>query len=308
MDWKKQAVAKGAAARERGKTLSKKIASTVKNGLKATTSIAGDAFSAASNWQNSAELSRWLTKHFSSHASTIASRAMDAKFIETGVGGSWHRLVDGGHSISGSWEAVKGALPDLDTRELIGVWTNEYWKDLITARGMPIVLLESTENVSEYVKHLDSVNVVEILGGSVAGVSIYSNWNDPQKLIASATSAEASSLIYANVVAPLVSLIALGRAVYLVRQSEQADLQQLLIPAFKGLSRSGANILLISVIPGGFLVHLSSGIVISIAHNYAWDKVDDNKEIIMSALKESLKNLSNDVLEKTIRALPSPKT
>ena len=33
-------------------------------------------------------------------------------------------------------------------------------------------------------------------------------------------------------------------------------------------SRSGATILLITVIPSGFLLHLSSGIVISLAHSY----------------------------------------
>ena len=62
--------------------------------------------------------------------------------------------------------------------------------------------------------------------------------------------------VYANVIAPLVSLIGLGRAYFLLRKSEQDDLQQLIAPALKGLSRSGATILLITVSPGGFLYPL----------------------------------------------------
>jgi hypothetical protein len=115
---------------------------------------------------------------------------------------------------------------------------------------MPIVALDHADNLNEYFKHLDCVNVAQLIGGEVCGVSIYCNWNDPAKLVASATATECSGIVYANVVAPLVTLIALGRAYYLLKKSEQDDLQELIAPALKGLSRGGASILLISVIPG----------------------------------------------------------
>ena len=67
--------------------------------------------------------------------------------------------------------------------------------------------------------------------------------------------------------------------------------------AMKG-SRSGATILLITVIPGGFLLHLSSGIVISLAHGYIWDKSNENKAIL-ATIKSYLDNLQNG-----LRALP----
>jgi hypothetical protein len=160
---------------------------------------------------------------------------------------------------------------------------------------MPIIALDYTSEVSEYFKHLDCINVAQMIGGDLTGVSIYCNWNDPKKLIASATATECSGLAYANVIAPLVSLIGLGRAFFLLGQSEQGDLRDLIEPALKGLSRNGANILLITVLPGGFLVHLSSGIVVSIAHGYVWDKGAENKEVIVSMLKESLAQV-RDVL------------
>ena len=67
----------------------------------------------------------------------------------------------------------------------------------------------------------------------------------------------------------------------------------------KGLSRSGATILLITVIPGGFLLHLSSGIVISLAHGYIWDRSNENKEAILATIKSYLGNLQNG-----LRVLP----
>ncbi|HEV2551133.1 MAG TPA: hypothetical protein VGU20_27740 [Stellaceae bacterium] len=133
--------------------------------------------------------------------------------------------------------------------------------------------------------------MAELIGGPASGVSIYYNWNDPAKLVASASASDCSGLVYANVVAPLVSLIGLGRAYFLLRTSEQNDLSDLIASALKGLTRSGASILLITVAPGGFLLHLSSGIVISLAHGYVWDKGADNKDAILDKLKECLGGL-----------------
>jgi hypothetical protein len=216
---------------------------------------------------------------------------MDAEYLRRHIGGGWHRLCDGGHTLAGSWKAVSEALPDLDLLDRLGTWANEYWKDLITTRGMPIITLDHIDGVSDYFKNLDCVNVAQMMGGELYGVSIYCNWNDPAKLVASAASTDCSSAVYAHVVAPLVSLIALGRAYYLLKQSERENLQSLIAPALKGLTRSGANILLISVIPGGFLVHLSCGIVISLGHGYIFDKTSENKETILSGLKQCLERL-----------------
>jgi hypothetical protein len=268
-----------------------RINGSVKWGFGTTTTIASEAYNSALDWKDNSELSRWLTDHLSHQASTVGSRAMDYEYLRTHIGGSWHRLYDGGHSVAGSWKAVSETLPDLSALEQVGTWANEYWKDLITTRGMPIVILDHADKISEYFKHLDCVNVAQALGGELTGVSIYCNWSDPKKLVASAASTDCSGLVYANVVAPLVSLIALGRAYYLLRQSEQDALRDLIGPALQGLTRSGASVLLITVIPGGFLLHLSSGIVISLAHGYVWDKTSENKEAIFAALKQRLEGL-----------------
>jgi hypothetical protein len=173
--------------------------------------IAAEAYTAALNWKNNSEVSNLLTKLMSNQHSTPSSKAIDYEYLRTHIGGGWHRLYDGGHSLVGSWKAVSSSLPDLGTLQQLGIWANEYWKDLITTRGMPIFILDHAQHVSEYFKHLDCVNVAQLTGGDICGVSIYCNWNDPAKLVGSATATECSGLVYANVVAPLVSLIALGR-------------------------------------------------------------------------------------------------
>lgn len=258
---------------------------------KAAASVVAEAYSAALDTTGNAELSRWLTEHFSHQVSTIASRAMDAEYLRTHIGGGWHRIYDGGHSLIGSWIAVREALPNSSTLEQIGTWANEYWKDLITTRGMPIITFDHASEISEYFKQLNSVNVAETLGGGLTSVSIYCNWNEPAKLVTSAASTQYTGIVYANIVAPMISLIALGRAAYLLKQSEQDDLRSLIEPALKGLTRGGANILLVTVVPGGFLLHLSCGIVINLAHGYVWDKSSENKEVILNALKQCIKGV-----------------
>lgn len=275
---------------EAGRAATERISNSVAGGLNATISVAGEAYTAALDWKNNSEFSNWLTEHLSTQCATLASKAMDAEYLRTHLGGGWHRLYDGGHTLAGSWKAVSSAVPDLDALNKLGVWANEYWKDLITTRGMPILILDHADQVSEYFKHFDSLNVAQLIGGNICGVSIYCNWNDPAKLVASATATECSGIVYANVVAPLVSLIALGRAYFLLRKSEQDDLRDLIEPAMRGLTRSGATVLLVTVVPGGFLLHLSSGVVISLAHGYVWDKGSENKEAIFAAVKGCLSN------------------
>jgi hypothetical protein len=249
-EWRKRATEISSRWRETGTSASQRLSGSVKGGLRTTASVAGEAYTVALSWKNNSEFSDWLTNHLSNQHATIASKEMDAEYLRTYIGGNWHRLYDGGHSLVGSWKAVSESFPDLGALDQLGIWANEYWKDLITTRGMPIVALDHADNLNEYFKHLDCVNVAQLIGGEVCGVSIYCNWNDPAKLVASATATECSGIVYANVVAPLVTLIALGRAYYLLKKSEQDDLQELIAPALKGLSRGGASILLISVIPG----------------------------------------------------------
>ncbi|MGC2525463.1 MAG: hypothetical protein WA417_22905 [Stellaceae bacterium] len=264
----------------------RRVRDAANRGLATTAGVVGEGYNSALEWKDNSELSHWLTRHFSHQAPTPGSKAMDAEYSHTHIGGGWHRLYDGGHSLAGSWKAVTEALPDLSRLDQIGTWANEYWKDLITTNGMPIVILDHAQKITEYMKHFDCVNAAQLIGGDFVGVSIFCNWDDPEKLVASAAASDCSGFFYANVVAPFVSLVGIARACYLLKRSERDDLQRLILPALRGLTRSGATLLFVTVVPGGFLLHLSSGIVISLAHGYVWDKGMENKEAIFATLKQ----------------------
>jgi hypothetical protein len=269
----------------------RRVREAVSRQFATTAAAVSEAYNAVLDQKDNGEISRWLTKNFSHQAPTLGSKAMDAEYLRTHIGGGWHRLYDGGHTIAGSWKAVTEALPhDLSLLDQFGTWANEYWKDFITSRGMPIILLDHAHTINEYFKHLDCVNVAELVGGPLSGVSIYCNWNDPDKLVASAAASDCSGFVYANLVAPLVSLVALGRAYVLLKGSEQDELRDMIAPALRGITRSGASLLLVTVVPGGFLLHLSGGIVISLAHGYVWETGAENKEAILAALKECIAN------------------
>jgi hypothetical protein len=90
-----------------------RVNGSVNRGFRTTTVVAGDAYNSALDWKDNGEISRWLTKHLSHQAPTAGSKAMDAEYLQTHIGGGWHRLYDGGHSLAGSWRAVSEALPNM---------------------------------------------------------------------------------------------------------------------------------------------------------------------------------------------------
>src|SRR3954463_5186848 len=103
---------------------SERVTSSVASGFNATASVAGEAYTAALNWKNNSEFSNWLADHLSSQRATLASKAMDAEYLRTHIGGGWHRLYDGGHSLAGKWKAVNQSLPGLYPLDQLSPWAN----------------------------------------------------------------------------------------------------------------------------------------------------------------------------------------
>lgn len=63
---------------------------------------------------------KWL-EGLTEEAATIYDKALDAKFLSSNIGGSNHRLFDGGHDLLGAWKAASEAKKD-DTfaQEVVG--------------------------------------------------------------------------------------------------------------------------------------------------------------------------------------------
>jgi hypothetical protein len=107
--WHQRAAQVTSGWRDAGRSASERVSNSVAGGLSATASVAGEAYTAALDSKNNSEFSNWLTDHLSNQYATLASKAMDAEYLRTHIGGSWHRLYDGGHSLAGSWKAVSSS-------------------------------------------------------------------------------------------------------------------------------------------------------------------------------------------------------
>src|SRR4051812_18573550 len=92
---------------------SQRLSDSITSGYEQAVTVTAESYNAALTWKNNSEFSNWLTDHFSNQYATVASKAMDAEYLRTHIGGGWHRLYDDGHSLAGSWKAVTESLPDL---------------------------------------------------------------------------------------------------------------------------------------------------------------------------------------------------
>lgn len=124
------------------------------------------------------------------------SKAMDAEYLRTHIGGGWHRLFDGGHTPLGAWRAIRQAAPNDTNFEAFKHTLREYMKDLVTHNGMPALtfdharfnhvagLLKQHLGVSpEWLKDMVSLNATEALGAAcgLASLLIALRSKDPER-------------------------------------------------------------------------------------------------------------------------------
>ena len=127
-------------------------------------------------------------------SATIYDKAMDANYLDPllrpGLGGSYHRLFDGGHTIAGAVRAARDASPD-DTiiEEALGT-VQALLRDAATPRGLPLATwdkstfdavagsLESTFAIPKsWFYDLNTYDAADLLGASVGVVAVVLGWN-----------------------------------------------------------------------------------------------------------------------------------
>ena len=158
---------------------------------------------------------------------TVYDKAMDANFIETGIGGSWHRLFDGGHTIGGAWNAAREALPDDNIIQEARGTIQGLLRDVSTPRGLPLATwdketfdqvagaLESDFHIpQDWFRDLNTYDVPDLIGGTVGAVchdlqleSALTLKPLPDLLAAW----ELSSALSANPLLLIVTVVALGQ-------------------------------------------------------------------------------------------------
>ena len=117
---------------------------------------------------------------------TIYDKAMDAEYLATSIGGGNHRMFDGGHTLAGAFEAVRGAsAEDTVLQEAFG-YMQGLFRDLMTPMGLPLANWDkgTYDQVSGYLQSqfsipkgwfydINSFDAAEVIGAGVGVVAVF---------------------------------------------------------------------------------------------------------------------------------------
>lgn len=277
-DASKKASSAGAAAAERLKGGSRKgvdaTTSSVNLLLSTTQAMLANSLTTEING---------LVQNMVSGSATIYDKAMDAEFIATHIGGSQHRLFDGGHTIIGAFRAGHTASPDDNIiQEALGTMQG-LLRDVSTPRGLPLAnwdyetyqtvaeTLESSFHIPKsWFYDLNTYDAADLLGAAIGAVSLVFNWNraDTETFAKLAGGMGLSAVFSANPLLLILTVVAMARAFHLARLS--GEYTEFVDGQFKGVVGAGATIGAVSVvgIAGGpwglaLIVGLVTGIIVN---------------------------------------------
>ncbi|MXU64864.1 hypothetical protein GSH16_05365 [Rhodobacteraceae bacterium KN286] len=235
-------------------------------------------------------LASWSAESFNTLSNTY-TRAMDAGFgvmREGGVPPSWHRLFDGNHTLPGSMEAVRNAVPDDSVWEEANNWLAAFASDASSALGMPVVTL-SAENYAFLSSSLERLglsrtwtldmthyNAEEMLSAAIPGIAVLFCWNKAeQERFAEMVGALAiSGAVAAN---PLLLMLVLVSAAQAYQKSRDAGaLTDSMRGVAKGGVLSGIVIATSATVSGPILVGTIAGIVLALMARCAGRKLTEN--------------------------------
>ena len=220
---------------------------------------------------------------------TIYDKAMDAEYIATHIGGAQHRLFDGGHTIIGAFRAGHAASPDDSIiQEAVGTLQG-LLRDVSTPSGLPLANwdYETYQRVAEGLESnfhipkswfydLNTYDAADLLGGAIGAVSLILNWNraDTETFAQLAGGMGLSSIMSANPLLLILTVVALARAFHLARKS--GEYTEFVDGQFKGVVGTGATIgavSLVGIAGGPWGVALITGLVVGILVNRAMTDV-----------------------------------
>ena len=218
---------------------------------------------------------------------TIYDKAMDANYLDPllrpGLGGSYHRLFDGGHTIAGAAKAVHQATPDDTIIQEAHSMVLGLLKDASTPRGLPLTTWDKStfDSVAatlndrfsipkSWLYEVNTFDIADLLGATVSVVAVVFGWNraDTETFAQLAASAGISAAVAANPLLTLVSIVALARSYDKARRSgeygELADgaakgaigsTATLATVAAVSVAGGSAGLMLLSGLTAGVLVH-----------------------------------------------------
>ena len=214
-------------------------------------------------------------------APTIYDRAMDATYNATHVGGGYHRLFDGGHTIPGAFQAVRSASQDDSIMQEAAGFLQALARDATTPMGLPLVTWDqNTFNgladtlgtfgiPRSWVADMVSYDAVEIFGAAVGVVAVALNWNndDVEEFTSLVGGMGLSAAVSANPLLLVVTVVALARAFHVAHKT--GEWKEFADGLAKGGIGTGAVLLATALMPGPTIVVLLTGICVGVIVNQA---------------------------------------
>jgi len=240
---------------------------------------------AETEWARQVE--RWSADQFNT-LSNPYTQEMDAEFIRNAIGTPiTHRILDGGHSLAGSWEAARNALADDSFWSELRGWTGAYASDLSSVVGMPITTLsaDSLSWLEDAVGALGfsqadlvdalSFNAVELAATTIPALAALLNWSEPDKeaFARFVGSSGLAAVASANPLLFLVSLVCAARAFHHQRKKPDG-LRQWAAGVASGGALSGVVLATSAVVAGPVWVGMVAGILAVMTLKRAGRSVD----------------------------------
>ena len=252
---------------------------------------------------------------------TIYDKAMDANYLDMllrpELGGGYHRLFDGGHTIAGAAKAAHHASPD-DTviQEAHGAVLG-LLRDASTPRGLPLTTWDkatfdsvaATLNAKfaipkSWLYEVNTFDVADLLGASVGVVAVVYGWNraDVETFARVAANAGVSSAVAVNPLLMLVAIVALARAYDKARRNgECGELADGTVNGMVGSAAVLGSVAAVSAVGGSAGLMLLSGLTVGVVAHRATRDVD--VEAIARYLTSSVATVAAETRAKTTRSL-----
>ena len=257
---------------------------------------------------------------------TVYDKAMDANYLDTllrpGLGGSYHRLFDGGHTLAGAAKAVRQAsLDDTVIQEAHGAVLG-LLRDASTTRGLPLATWDKTtfDSVAatlndkfavpkSWLYEVNTFDVADLLGASVGVVAVVYGWNraDVETFARVAANAGVSSAVAVNPLLMLVAIAALARAYDKARRNgEYGELVDGTAKGMVGSTATLATVAAVSAVGGSSGLMLLSGLTAGVvAHRVTRDV---NVEAVARYLTSAVSAAATEASIKTSRSFDEAAT
>lgn len=227
-------------------------------------------------------------------SATVFDKAMDASFLETGAGGTYHRLFDGGHTIWGAFEAVRDAPGDDGIAARALGMALGLFRDGTTPRGLPFftwdqatydsvagMLKENFDIPKDWFYDLLTYDAAEVVGSVGGAMALIFRWNkaDSKEFGRMVGSTGLAAVVSANPLLGVVMIAALAKAFAEARgDGAYEDAIKGLAQGSAGTGAAMASAALVGAAGGpagiALIASLGAGIGVSYLAGKAGEKVD----------------------------------